>query len=88
MPIWVCTCSQRMQPHCLTAQLSCSTSHLQTTLLNYLASLFFTLSFHRSKTRHIALERLMVLLRIYTAAYTYTHPCTHARGSTCIYTNR
>lgn len=48
------------QPHSQTVGLSCFSSHLRATLLNYLASLFFMLSFQLSKTRHVGLECLAI----------------------------
>ena len=48
------------QPHSQTVGLSCFSSHLRTTLLNYLVSLFFMLSFQLSKTRHVGLECLVI----------------------------
>lgn len=54
------------QPHSQTVGLSCFSSHLRTTIPNYLASLFFMLSFQLSKTRHVGVDCLGVQLSVHT----------------------
>lgn len=64
------------QPHSQTVGLSCLSSHLRTTPPNYLAALFFMLSFQLSKTRHVGVECRVIQLSAHTSVC--VQPCAHA----------